>query len=549
MDQHASQEPRRPLHPGAVDPPSSASAPVGYASLRGSVAWGDIGRRSVLTVRGPDAVRFVDNFTTAAVSPLAVGSGTEGFFADARGWVLALANILRTEDGLWIDAPAGLGAVLREHLDRYHIRERLELKDESDSLGHFVIAGPQAGSWLAARFAGLLPDQRLHHGRGRLGDVPVAIVRVDWFGPEGFLIQADAHDHERLRGWMESQGVPHAVPAAWDTARIEAGVPEPIDLPEKTLPQELGRDDRTISFTKGCYLGQETVARIDALGHVNRRFAAIAIGGSGHVDRARGAEADMVVRSGGEIVGRLTSVCFSPVLGCGLGIGFVLSKALDAAHALEVGGAAARVVAVPLEITAASPMPGEPPRQAGPAAAEANADGEPLLETRRFRVVRVTEPCTDGSRRQREVVLHPGSVVIVPLVSEKDVCLVEVVRVAVGGTLLELPAGTLDRVESLEDAARRELAEETGYRAGRITSAGAMWMSPGILQERMHLFVAEDLIAGPQALEPGEQIRTRVVAWDEAIAMCLDGRIEDAKTIAGLLLTAARRRSAGRAGT
>ena len=66
-------------------------------------------------------------------------------------------------------------------------------------------------------------------------------------------------------------------------------------------------------------------------------------------------------------------------------------------------------------------------------------------------------------------------------------------------------------------------------------------MSPGILRERMHLFVAEDLVSGPQALEPGEQIRTRVVAWSEAIAMCMDGRIDDAKTVAGLLLCDARR--------
>jgi len=172
-------------------------------------------------------------------------------------------------------------------------------------------------------------------------------------------------------------------------------------------------------------------------------------------------------------------------------------------------------------------------------------DGELLLDTQRFRVVRVTEACTDGSRRQREVIRHPGSVVIVPLVSPHEVCLVEVVRVAVGRTLLELPAGTLDRVESLEEAAQRELAEETGYRAGRIMPVGSMWMSPGILRERMHLFVAEELTAGPQALEPGEQIRTRVVAWEEAVAMCLDGRIDDAKTIAGLLLTDARRRQAG----
>lgn len=166
---------------------------------------------------------------------------------------------------------------------------------------------------------------------------------------------------------------------------------------------------------------------------------------------------------------------------------------------------------------------------------------ETLLETRRFSVVRRHEACRDGTERVRDVVLHPGSVVVVPLVAPDVVCLVEVVRTAVGRTLVELPAGTLDREESLADAARRELAEETGYRAGRIEAAGSFWMSPGILRERMHLFVAEELVPGPQALEPGEQITTRLVAWQEALAMCRDGRIDDAKTVAGLLLVDARR--------
>jgi ADP-ribose pyrophosphatase len=165
-----------------------------------------------------------------------------------------------------------------------------------------------------------------------------------------------------------------------------------------------------------------------------------------------------------------------------------------------------------------------------------------LLETRRVRVERMEEPCADGSLRPREIVVHPGSVVVVPFVSATEVCLVEVERVAVGRALLELPAGTLDRPEPLDAAAARELAEETGYVAGRITPAGAYWMSPGILRERMHLFVAEDLVAGPQALEPGERITPRVVAWQDAVAMCLDGRIDDAKTIAGILIVDARRR-------
>jgi len=173
--------------------------------------------------------------------------------------------------------------------------------------------------------------------------------------------------------------------------------------------------------------------------------------------------------------------------------------------------------------------------------ARAETDADVLFTGRRFRVVGIAEPLGDGSTRRREVIEHPGSVVVVPLVSADTVCLVEVVRVAVGTTLLELPAGTLDRAEPLAAAAARELAEETGYRAGRIEPAGALWMSPGILRERMHLFVATDLTPGPQALEPGERIRPRVVAWSAAVAMCRDGTIEDAKTVAAILLVEARR--------
>lgn len=166
---------------------------------------------------------------------------------------------------------------------------------------------------------------------------------------------------------------------------------------------------------------------------------------------------------------------------------------------------------------------------------------ELLFTARRFRVERVPQPCADGSIRTRDVVMHPGSVVVVPMVSADEVCLVEVVRVAVGETLVELPAGTLDRDEPPAATAARELSEETGYRAARIEPAGEFWMSPGILRERMHLFVAHDLVPGKQALEPGELIQTRVVPWAEAVAMCLDGRISDAKSVAGILITNARR--------
>jgi len=512
---HVSHDPSRSA--------ASGTRPNGYDSLRRTLAWGDAGPRSTLAVRGPDAVRFIDGFTTAAVGRLDVGSGCEGFFTDARGQVICLAHLLRVDDGLVIDAPSGCGPALCAHLEHYHIRERLEIVDGSAALEHLVIAGPQAAAWLAIASGEPVPTAPYDHRSVVIGGVVARLVRIDWFGPDGFLVSAAAADRARLAGLLSAHGAPRADAAAFEAARIEAGVPAATDIPDKTLPQELGRDARAISFTKGCYLGQETVARIDAIGHVNRRFVAVAFAA------AATPTAGVEVRSQGDPVGRLTSVCLSPALGCGLGLGLVQARAIDGGRPLDVDGAPARLAAVPLEVAVGLPLPPGP---------EAAADV--LCEAGRFRVVRLEEPTVTGLRR-REVVRHPGSVVIVPLVGPQEVCLIEVVRTAVGRTLLELPAGTLDRVEAVEEAARRELAEETGYAAGRVTPAGAFWMSPGILQERMHLFVAEQLEPGPQALEPGEQIRTRVVSWEDAVAMCLDGRIEDAKTIAGILLVDARR--------
>jgi ADP-ribose pyrophosphatase len=158
-----------------------------------------------------------------------------------------------------------------------------------------------------------------------------------------------------------------------------------------------------------------------------------------------------------------------------------------------------------------------------------------LLTARRFRVESVRETTADGVTRTREVVRHNGSVAIVPVVDDGHVCLIRNFRIAVGKPLVEIPAGTLEPDEDPQAAAFRELAEETGYQAETMTRLVSCYLSPGILDERMELFVATGLTLGQAAREPGEQIENLVTTWEEALQQIRQGTIQDAKTIVGLL--------------
>lgn len=149
----------------------------------------------------------------------------------------------------------------------------------------------------------------------------------------------------------------------------------------------------------------------------------------------------------------------------------------------------------------------------------------------------------DGGSIDREVVIHRGAVALLVYVDADHLCLVRNVRYAVGETLLEVPAGTIDEGESPAETAARELKEETGYTAASIKPAGSWWVSPGILNERMYLFECTDLTPGESALAPDERLEPVIVPWHVALAMIADGRIQDAKSMLAILLTAKRRES------
>ena len=168
-----------------------------------------------------------------------------------------------------------------------------------------------------------------------------------------------------------------------------------------------------------------------------------------------------------------------------------------------------------------------------------------LLQTSRFSVVELPALADSPRGPKRQVIRHPGAVVIIPMVDSEHVCLIRNYRVSVDRALTELPAGTREPGEAAEVTAVRELAEETGYRAESLTRIGQFLPSPGILDEIMILYLAEGLSEGPPAREAGEQIENMVVPWQQAMAMVMAGEIEDAKTIIGLLLVDRQRSSDG----
>ncbi|MCA9263056.1 MAG: NUDIX hydrolase [Planctomycetales bacterium] len=159
-----------------------------------------------------------------------------------------------------------------------------------------------------------------------------------------------------------------------------------------------------------------------------------------------------------------------------------------------------------------------------------------LLECARFRVEEIEQPLDNGAVRRREVVRHPGSVVIVPVVDDERICLIRNERPTVGRTLIEFPAGTLEPEEDPRNAAFRELREETGFQADEMHHLLDFYPAPGILDERMSLYLATGLRAGPPAREPGEHIENLVVTGMQAQTLVQSGQIQDAKTLVGIYL-------------
>jgi nudix-type nucleoside diphosphatase (YffH/AdpP family) len=147
-----------------------------------------------------------------------------------------------------------------------------------------------------------------------------------------------------------------------------------------------------------------------------------------------------------------------------------------------------------------------------------------------------TVKLANGDQREREIVEHPGAVAIVPVTDDGHVVLVRQYRPAVGQSMLELPAGTVEKGEDVARTAQRELEEETGYSAGELRELVRFWVSPGWCNEDLVIYVANDVTAGEQSLEDDEEIEVELVDPQRIPELMRKGEIADSKTMVGLSL-------------
>ncbi len=254
----------------------TTSRPEGPTTPFLATGWIDRSRRERVAIGGPDRARFLHNLTTNNVKRLAVGSGQESFVTSPQGKTLGYVTVLATADALLVGTdPGGLSGAL-PHLRKYGIFDDVAIDDVAAATFEFHLLAPDPDG-LLARLGGVPPAAgRLSHRETTAAGLPVRALRADPAGRFGLTILGARADAAAMAEALERAGLGAIDPEAFEALRIAAGTPVfGRDVTAENLPQEVGRDALAIDFVKGCYLGQETVARLDALGHVNKRLVGL----------------------------------------------------------------------------------------------------------------------------------------------------------------------------------------------------------------------------------------------------------------------------------
>ena len=317
-----------------------------YRALTEQAGIGAVASRHLLSVAGKDRASFLHGLLSNEVRTLTAGTGCYAAWLTPQGRMITDVHVFETGDSMLLDVPADIAAAALQRLDQSLFSEDVQLADLGPRVTSVWIHGPRAASiiGIVIHDASALHEWTEYtHGVFPFAGTSVRIARVSQLGVPGFCLYVEHDAASPLRDALAGAGAITVDAAALDAARIEAGYPVfGVDMTTDTIPLESGIEERAISFTKGCYVGQEVIVRVmhRGGGRVARRLMGLRFeeGLPTPGDRLFGAGA-----TADRDMGWVTSVAHSPRTGA-IGLGYVQRDSAVAGTRLTVGASGAGVV-------------------------------------------------------------------------------------------------------------------------------------------------------------------------------------------------------------
>lgn len=291
-----------------------------YTAVRdGGAGLFDQSSRGRILVSGSEAVMFLNGLITNDMKTLAVNSWMLAAFANVQGRLLAAVRIAHREDGFLIDTESATRETVITLLDRFTLAGDFRLQDLTDETAMFSVQGRRASEVISRVFGAEAASVERHKMvNAQFGDATVNVIRATHTAEDGFDLLIEANNSSKVGDALTAAGAALISNATFETLRIEAGVPlYGIDMDENNVVTETNLDD-AVSFTKGCYLGQEIIVRIKHRGHVAKKLSGVVLDDSTPVPRN-----SKIISSEGKEIGRVTSSTFSPRLGRAIALGYL----------------------------------------------------------------------------------------------------------------------------------------------------------------------------------------------------------------------------------
>lgn len=340
------------------------SAQQRAAAVRRAAGLFRLEGRGLIEVRGRDRVRWLDGMVTNDVAALAPGPECSGCYAlllTQQGRIVADLHVLLREQAFWLETAASAVRPASLHLERYIVADDVELADRSGSFARLAVEGPAALGILESALGGAVSLARDACADLVLGGAEVTVAAFGWSGQPAYQIFVPAGAEAAVRAVLcragEARELVEGDAEALEILRIEAGLPRlGAELGEDVLPAE-ARLERAISTTKGCFTGQEVVARMATRGRVSHRLVGLCFQGESVP------AAGQPLLAAGRPIGEVTSACLSPQFGA-IALAFV--RLPHDAPGTELSAGDLRALVSPLPFGAGSPRPAAATGTSGP---------------------------------------------------------------------------------------------------------------------------------------------------------------------------------------